>query len=113
MSKKKYAPGRIFDTTDRDELLKDPEHAARYLEECFGADGDLASLRQALKEVVKANGGMAALAAKTNLNRENLYRALSKDGNPQMATIDKVLKAMGMRIAIVPGKIVAGKTVHA
>ena len=36
----------------------------------------------ALRDVAEASGGMANLARKTSLNRENLDRSLSKNGNP-------------------------------
>ncbi len=69
---------RTFDFSIRDELLKDPEeHAALYLEECL-IDGDMELFQAALKDVAKAQGGMQALAKDTELNRESLYRALSK-----------------------------------
>ncbi|MCK5592088.1 MAG: putative addiction module antidote protein [Candidatus Pacebacteria bacterium] len=90
-----------FDFSIRDELLKDPKNAAIYLEGCL-EDGNMELFQEALKNVAKAQGGMAVVAAETKLNRESLYRALSKKGNPKMDTITKVLGAMGMRISIVP-----------
>ncbi len=98
MSRKASVP---FDFTIRDELLKDPKNASVYLEECL-ADGNLELFQESLKHVAKAQGGMSALAAETNLTREALYRSLSKKGNPKMDTITKVLNALGMRISIVP-----------
>ncbi|MBL1419969.1 MAG: putative addiction module antidote protein [Alphaproteobacteria bacterium] len=98
MTRKKTTP---FDFSGRDELLKDPKNAAVYLEECL-IDGDMHLFQEALGNVAKAQGGMTALADETNLTRQALYRSLSKDGNPQMDTITKVLHAMGMRISIVP-----------
>lgn len=90
-----------FDFSARNELLKDPENAAIYLEECL-IDGNMELFQEALGHVAKAQGGMTALAEETQLARQALYRSLSKSGNPQMDTITKVLGAMGMRISIVP-----------
>ena len=45
---------------------------------------------------------MAQLARDTGLTREGLYKALSGEGNPSFATILKVAKALGLRIAIRP-----------
>ncbi len=53
MTKKASRP---FDFSIRDELLKDPEHAALYLEECL-IDGDMELFQAALKDVAKAQGG--------------------------------------------------------
>jgi probable addiction module antidote protein len=39
------------------------------------------------------------LAKKTGLAREALYRALSDDGNPELATVLKVLRALGLRLS--------------
>ena len=42
---------------------------------------------------------MAQLAKDTGLGRESLYKALSSEGNPSFATILKVIKALGLRLA--------------
>ncbi len=66
------------------ELLKDPECAALYLEECL-ADGDMELFKLALKNVADARlGGISVLAEKTSLGRESLYKSLSKTGNPKL-----------------------------
>jgi probable addiction module antidote protein len=41
---------------------------------------------------------MAELAKQTGLTREGLYSSLSKDGNPSLGTVMKVLKALGLRL---------------
>lgn len=89
-----------FDFSGRDELLKDPKYAVLYLEECL-IDGDIELFQEALRNVAKARtGGVSAVAKQGDLNRENLYRALSKNGKPKMETITKVLDSLGMRISI-------------
>ncbi len=98
MTKKASRP---FDFSTRDELLKTHEYAALYLEECL-IDGDLELFQAALRDVAKAQGGMQALAKETELNRESLYRALSRKGKPQMGTMTKVLSALGMRFSVTP-----------
>ncbi len=96
------APSKPFDFSGRDELLRDPEQAALYLEECL-VDGNMELFQVALRNVAKAQqGGVRAVAKQAELNRENLYRALSKTGKPQMETITKMLSALGMRITITP-----------
>jgi probable addiction module antidote protein len=44
---------------------------------------------------------MSALSESTALNREALYRALSKDGNPTLETLARILQAVGLRISVV------------
>ncbi len=94
------APNKPFDFSGRDELLRNADQAAIYLEECL-VDGDMELFQEALRNVAKAQkGGVKAVAEQAELSRENLYRALSKKGKPQMETITKMLSALGMRISI-------------
>jgi len=100
-NKKKHPASKPFDTSS-ERLLGDPETAAMYLEEIL-ADGDMDLFKQALKEVASAHvGGMTELAHETKLAREALYRSLSKDGNPRLDTLTKVLHASGLRLSIAP-----------
>lgn len=91
-----------FDFSVRDELLRDPENAAIYLAGCL-EDGNMELFQEALRNVAKAQaGGVKGVAAQAHLNRENLYRALSKQGKPQLETVSKMLSAMGLRFTITP-----------
>jgi probable addiction module antidote protein len=82
-----------------DERLKDPRHAASYVDAALENDS-IEGFLIALKDVVDANQGMAGLAELTSLNRENLYRALSESGNPKLDTLTAILSAIGMRLRI-------------
>lgn len=83
-----------------DDLLKDPEYAAVYLEEILN-QGDTELFKLALKNVASARlGSMSAVAEKTELAREALYRSLSKTGNPRFETLTKVLEASGLRLSV-------------
>jgi probable addiction module antidote protein len=42
--------------------------------------------------------GIAQIARETGLGRESLYKALSPEGNPEFATVLKVLRALGLRL---------------
>lgn len=81
------------------EFLKDPEEALAYLRISL-LDEDPRIFLTALGRVAKANGGITVLAKRTGLNRENLYRTLSSNGNPKLANIDAVLKALGMKLSV-------------
>ncbi|MBS0286127.1 MAG: putative addiction module antidote protein [Proteobacteria bacterium] len=85
--------------------LKDPEEAAIYLQVAFDEyqeDGHMEAFLLALSNVAKAQGGIAKLAEKTNLNRQNLYRILSKTGNPTLDTLGAIIKQLGFVLTIRP-----------
>ena len=48
--------------------------------------------------VAARSEGMTKLAAKTGINRQALYTALSENGNPTLETLLKVMSAMGIRL---------------
>jgi probable addiction module antidote protein len=79
--------------------LADPCEAAAYLNAAI-EDGDRAVFLLAIRNVAEAHGGMAALAGKAGLNRESLYRMLSKRGNPEIKSLSALLHAMGLRLAV-------------
>jgi probable addiction module antidote protein len=87
--------------------LKDPNSAALYLEEALAA-GDTDAFKLALRNVAEARlGGMSALSERTQLNREALYRSLSKGGNPTLETLTKVMRALGLRISVTAERMAA------
>jgi probable addiction module antidote protein len=57
--------------------------------------GDAAFVADAFGVVARAKG-MAAIARDAKLSRESLYKALSSEGNPELGTILKVTKALGL-----------------
>lgn len=79
------------------EELQDPELAAGYLSEALRG-GSLDLFLIALRNVAQARGGLGALSDETELNRQNLYRMLSEDGNPTLANLMKVLAVLGIDI---------------
>lgn len=84
--------------------LQDPELVTAYLNEAL-IDEDPRIFLLALKNVCTAQGeAMTALAKKTNLSRENLYRILSTKGNPKLNSIIALLNAVGFQLSVLPGK---------
>jgi len=81
------------------EALQDPSEAAAYLNAAI-EEGDREVFLLALRNVAEAHGGIATISEKTHLNRESLYRAFSRRGNPEMKTLTTVLHAMGLRLAV-------------
>lgn len=82
--------------------LRTPEEMAAYLEASIAeCDGDPAFVAHALGDIARAKG-MARVARDTGLGRESLYKALSANGNPQLGTILKVAKALGLEFGVKP-----------
>lgn len=80
------------------EHLKSDEDMVHYLDACIEEDpGDGSLIRAGLGDIARAKG-MTQLARDTGLARESLYKALSAEGNPEFATIIKVIRALGMRL---------------
>jgi probable addiction module antidote protein len=91
-----------FSRWDAADYLKTDEDMALYLDACIDEDpGDGSLIRAALGDIARARG-MSQLARDTGLAREALYRALSAEGNPEFATIMRVVKALGIRLHATP-----------
>ena len=81
---------------DPAEHIEDDDYAALYLETAL-EDGDPRVVAAVLGHIARYKG-MAAVAEATGLGRESLYKALSHQGNPELATILKVVKALGLQL---------------
>jgi putative addiction module killer protein/probable addiction module antidote protein len=79
--------------------LKDPDEAAYYLNACL-EDADARVFLLALRDVADARGGVRAVSQEARLNRESLYRMLSKSGNPSLDSLAAVLNACGLRLSV-------------
>ena len=85
---------------DAVDYLKTEEDMAHYLEAAV-EDGHPAVITAAIGNIARAKG-MAKVAKKAGLGRESLYKALSYEGNPEIATIMKVIKALGLKLHVEP-----------
>ena len=81
---------------DAAEHLETEDDMAAYLEAAL-EEGDPALVATALGDIARAKG-MSEIARKTGLGRESLYKALSPEGNPEFATVLKVVRALGLRL---------------
>jgi len=100
----KALPYRSHDEVATASFRKDPEFAAEYLNAVL-EDGDQRELLLALRRMAKAFGGVPKLAQETELNATSLYRTLSPRGNPELKSLNALLKAMGMRLAVRPVRV--------
>ncbi len=87
---------------DPAEHLETEEVMAAYLEAAL-EEGDPTLVAAALGDIARAKG-MTHIARETGLGRESLYKALSAEGNPEFATILKVLRALGLRLHATTGR---------
>lgn len=89
-----------FTEWDAVQELKSEKDIALYFEACLDDDpGDGSLIRAALGDIARARG-MSLVARETGLARESLYKALSPDGNPEFATVMKVIKALGFKLHV-------------
>ncbi len=82
------------------EDLRDPEFEIEYLNAAL-EDDDPRVFLVALRNVAEARG-VSQVARDAQLNRENLYRMLSPNGNPQLSSLTALLRSIGLRLAIQP-----------
>ena len=85
---------------DPAEHLETDEDMAAYLEAAL-EDGDASLVAAALGDIARAKG-MTQIARDAGMGRESLYKALSPAGNPEFATILKVISALGLRLHATP-----------
>ncbi len=86
---------RPWDAADH---LESNEDIVAYLEAAF-EDGDPAVIAAALGDIARARG-MTKVATDAGLGRESLYKALSPNGNPELATVLKVMQALGLGLRV-------------
>ena len=96
MSRTNSRPKITTKPWDSAAYLKTDEDIAHYLEAVF-EDGDPSLVAAALGDVARAKG-MAQIAKAAGLGRESLYKALSPEGNPEFATVLKVMRALGLKL---------------
>jgi probable addiction module antidote protein len=100
MNKKKY---RTWEEIELEHYTKHPKEIKSYLKvalEEYNKDGDEKAFLAALSMATKARGGFSKLSKATGLNRENLYRALSKRSDPRFSTIIQVMATLGFTLTL-------------
>ena len=95
---------------DAADHLKTKEDVVAYLEAAL-EDGEPSLVMAALGDISRSQG-MSQIASETGLGRESLYKALSIEGNPEFATILKVLKVLGLRLQAIPVNSITTGVIH-
>lgn len=83
---------------DVSEYLATEEDMAAYLNAAL-EDGDTSVIATALGDIARAKG-MTQLAKETGITRDGLYKALSPTGNPSFDTVQKVIRAFGLKLDV-------------
>ena len=96
-------PKTVTTPWDPAEHLKTEEDMAAYLEAAL-VEGDSNLVAAALGDIARAKG-MSQVAREAGLGRESLYKALSPAGNPEFATILKVVAALGLQLHATPASV--------
>jgi probable addiction module antidote protein len=81
------------------ELRENPDFAAEYLRAAIEDTDEPKVLLIALRQVAEARG-VARVAKAAGVERESLYRALSKNGNPRLSTLVAVTRAIGLKLTV-------------
>lgn len=81
-----------------DEILKDPEQAAAYINAAI-EENDPEAIRTALRNVTRARG-VATIALVMHTHRENVSRMISPKGNPRLDNLLRILDALGYSLQV-------------
>nr|VFJ44541.1 MAG: probable addiction module antidote protein [Candidatus Kentron sp. FM]VFJ54213.1 MAG: probable addiction module antidote protein [Candidatus Kentron sp. FM]VFK10192.1 MAG: probable addiction module antidote protein [Candidatus Kentron sp. FM] len=98
---------RSHDEAMAEVFRDDPAYAAQLLNGIL-EEGDQGELMVTLRQMTRAFGGVRAVAGEARLNPTQLYRTLSPAGNPALGSLSAILKAMGLRLAVVPAQDAGG-----
>jgi probable addiction module antidote protein len=79
--------------------LTDPKIASNYVNAALEDSPEMFLI--AMRNVAEAHK-MVKVAEGAGINRENLYRAFSKQGNPTLMTLTSVLEVMGLEFSVRP-----------
>jgi probable addiction module antidote protein len=88
-----------FDAAD---YLDNEERQVAYITAALET-GDANFVRDALGVVARARG-MGEIAKNAGLNRESLYKALGESGNPEFATVMRIVRALGLTLSARPAE---------
>ena len=83
--------------------LKKPAFASKYLNEAL-KDGSQEVFMLALRDVARAKG-ITSTAKEAKSNSESLYKMLSKAGNPDLSSLNRLLDTMGLTLSISTKKL--------
>ncbi len=90
-----YVKSRPFDPAN---YLKTDTARVLYMNECLKV-GDATHIADAVGVIARSRG-MTQIAKEADVSRESLYKSLSKKGNPEFATILKLMAALDLTLCV-------------
>jgi len=91
-----------FRRWDAVDFLQDEEAIGLYVAAAQAeAPDDAAFMAAVLGDVARARN-LSELARQTGISRETLYKVTRGEGNPTLATVGKLARALGFRLSLVP-----------
>ncbi|BDD86822.1 addiction module antidote protein [Desulfofustis limnaeus] len=91
---------RSFNEVEESYFRDHPEEIDDYIKlifEEYDQDGNIGALLSSLRVLSRVKG-VSKIAQETGLSRKGIQKALSADGNPNFASINAILHAMGYRL---------------
>ena len=82
------------------QYIKNDADIVEYLSQVL-EEGDSGELAAALGHIAKARG-MTSIAKASGIKREALYKALRANSHPRFDTIQRVCKALGVKLTAAP-----------
>lgn len=92
---------RSFNEVEESYFHDHPEEMDGYIKlifEEYDQDGDIGALLSSLRVLSRVKG-VSKIAQETGLSRKGIQKALSEDGNPNFASINAIMRAMGYRLS--------------
>ena len=99
---------RTFGEVKEDYFRRHPEEIDEFITIIFdeyAKDGDTGALLASLRTVSRVKG-ISAIAEETGISRNGIQKALSETGNPEFASVNAILHAMGY--SLMPHRLDAG-----
>lgn len=93
------APPNRFHLVTAAKFRSDPRYAAAYLESVL-AYSECAEVKFAIRRLLDANGGIAKICKRMDLNATSVAKSLSVDGTLELCLAHQLLLAMGLRLAV-------------
>lgn len=99
---KKIKNTKPWDEVVKELLKNDEEMQFGLIKTAFEESYDMPGvIMSAIRQVAEVRG-ISQLALDAELNRENLYRALSGNTFPRIDTFFKIINALGLRLTVEP-----------
>jgi len=96
---------RTFADVEESYFRDHPEEIDDYIDvlfEEYAKDGDTGALLSSLRVLGRVRG-LTKIAEEAGMSRKGLQKALSEEGNPEFASVNAILRAMGYKL--VPKKL--------